>query len=128
VRPPRGTFFIFKLPNRWSYTERLSRALGTYYHGKHSNDRVYTPRSATALLERHGFNVEDVRRANMLPLNISGHLLRNRGTNVIWGLNRFLSAIPVVNTIATNVDVVARVGSSDPNDQRESGTRIVRWS
>jgi nucleoside diphosphate kinase len=80
------------------------------------------------LLERHGFNVEDVRRANMLPLNISGHLLRNRGTNVIWGLNRFLSAIPVVNTIATNVDVVARVGSSDPNDQRESGTRIVRWS
>jgi SAM-dependent methyltransferase len=112
VLRPGGRLLIYKLPNRFSYLEALARGLGLYYHGKLPNDRVYDRGRVTALLSRHGFRVDEFRRANMLPLTIAGGFgWRHRDR--IWRLNRLLAEIPVVNFIATSLEVGATATGKD---------------
>jgi ubiquinone/menaquinone biosynthesis C-methylase UbiE len=106
VLVPGGTFYVFKLPNRSSYLEALARRLGLYYHGALEHDRLYDRRAAAALLRRHGFAIVECRRMNMLPLTITSRLAA-RAAPAIWTINRALSAVPGLNLIATNVEVVA---------------------
>jgi ubiquinone/menaquinone biosynthesis C-methylase UbiE len=107
VLEPGGTLYVYKLPNRLSYLERIAKIAGLYYHGRLENDRLYTPDVARALLERHGFEVAELRRANMLPLSISGRAAE-RASRRIWQLNRALAGVPGLNVLATNVELVAR--------------------
>lgn len=107
VLRPGGTLYCFKLPNRYSYLERIARATGLYYHGMDPRDRLYTMASARELLTRHGFTVLELRRANMLPLTLSGSVAR-RAARAIWRANRSLARIPGLNALATNVELVAR--------------------
>jgi ubiquinone/menaquinone biosynthesis C-methylase UbiE len=102
VLRPGGTFYVYNLPNRWSYTERVAKRLGLYYHGKLPNDRVYTTRSARELLERRGFEIQELRRAHMLPLVLGGP------PRLVWGASNVLERIPGLNLIATTVELVAR--------------------
>jgi len=106
VLVPGGRLYVYKLPNRTSYLERIARAAGLYYHGALPDDRLYTRRTARALLEGHGFRVEVVRLANMLPLTLPGSVAA-RLTPVLWALNRALARVPGVNRLATNVEAVA---------------------
>ena len=106
VLRPGGTFYCFKLPNRYSYLERIARAAGLYYHGNDPRDRLYTVDSARELLTRHGFTVLELRRANMLPLTLSGPAAR-RAAPAIWRANRVLARTPGLNALATNVELVA---------------------
>jgi len=101
VLRPRGTFFVTNLPNRFSYTERAARLLGRYYHGQLSDDRVYTKRTARELLERHGFELAQFRRAHMLPLTLGGP------GRPIWTASRVLERIPGLNLVATSLELVA---------------------
>jgi ubiquinone/menaquinone biosynthesis C-methylase UbiE len=101
-----GTLYVYKLPNRFSYLERLAKALGLYYHGEDPYDALYTTRSAIALLERHGFEAREARRTNVLPLTLSGPV-PTRLAGVIWHANRALSRLPGLNALATNVELVA---------------------
>lgn len=110
---PGGTFYVYKLPNRWSYLEKIAKWIGLYYHGKDRYDRVYTRSSAAELLERHGFEVEEIRRANILPLTISNRAAR-RFSQAIWRVNRLLAKLPLVNLFATNVELVATSGERRP--------------
>jgi len=103
---PGGYLYVVKLPNRTSYLEWIAKRLGLYYHGKLEHDRIYTPASARALIASHGFEIHDVRLANMLPLTID-HPLVARLSGVIWSLNRMLSRVPVLRRLATNVEVDA---------------------
>jgi len=107
VLAPAGTFYVYKLPNRTSYLEAIARRMGLYYHGAVEHDRVYDRRSALALFARHGFAVEEIRLMNMLPLTITGRIAA-RSAPLIWTVNRGLSAIPGLNLLATNVELVAR--------------------
>lgn len=107
VLRPGGTLYVFKLPNRWSYLERIARAAGLYYHGAEPHERVYGKREARQIVERHGFRVHELRRANMLPLTLSGAPARALA-RPIWALNRVLARVPVLNVLATNVELVAR--------------------
>jgi ubiquinone/menaquinone biosynthesis C-methylase UbiE len=107
VLEPDGTLYVYKLPNRLSYLERIAKGLGLYYHGKLEHDRLYTPSTARALLECHGYRVLEVRRANMLPLSLS-HRAVTRAATRVWQLNRALARVPVLNALATNVEVVAK--------------------
>jgi ubiquinone/menaquinone biosynthesis C-methylase UbiE len=107
VLRPGATFYVYKLPNRFSYLERIAKLIGLYYHGLAPNDEVYDRRSAHALLERHGFEVVEFRRTNMLPLSLSGGRVATRSAGAIWRLNRILSRIPVANLVATNLELVA---------------------
>lgn len=106
VLRPGGKVFIYKLPNSRSYLEWIARRLGWYYHGKEPMDTLYTLPSARAIVERHGFTVERAALANMLPLTAGGEPA-NRVAGAIWSLNRLLAKIPLLNLLATNVEVVA---------------------
>jgi ubiquinone/menaquinone biosynthesis C-methylase UbiE len=102
-----GTLYVFKLPNRLSYLEAIAKRAGLYYHGIAEHDRLYDRRSAAELLQRHQFTVDELRLANMLPLTIPGQLAA-RASRRIWSANRALSAVPGLNLVATNVELVAR--------------------
>jgi ubiquinone/menaquinone biosynthesis C-methylase UbiE len=106
VLRPGGLFYVYKLPNRFSYLEAIARYSGMYYHGQEPDDRLYDRRSAEALLRRHGFFVGEFRRANLLPLSITGALVERAGA-AIWGANRLLQRVPGLNLGATNLEFVA---------------------
>jgi ubiquinone/menaquinone biosynthesis C-methylase UbiE len=107
VLRPSGTLYVYKLPNRHSYLEKIAKRAGLYYHGKLEHDRLYTPRTARELVERHGFETSEVRRSNMLPLVLPGSVA-NSVAGPIWQLNRMLSRVPGLNVLSTNVELVAR--------------------
>jgi ubiquinone/menaquinone biosynthesis C-methylase UbiE len=108
VLRPGGTLYVFKLPNRRSYLEWIARRIGLYYHGSLPDDRIYTARSARELVERHGYRIEELRLANMLPLTLDMPLAqRPRTARAIWGANRALQRLPGVKQLATNVELVA---------------------
>lgn len=108
VLVPRGTLYVYKLPNRFSYLERIAKRAGLYYHGAEPHDLLYTPASARALLERHGFAVRELRLANMLPLTVDLPAFQRPGiTRAVWRTNRGLARIPGLNRVATNVELVA---------------------
>ena len=104
---PGGTLYCFKLPNRHSYLERIAKITGLYYHGQDPFDSLYTARSARELLERHDYEVLELRRANMLPLSLTAGWAQ-RAARPIWTANRAIARTPLVNLIATNVELVAR--------------------
>lgn len=110
VLKPGGQVFIYKLPNRHSYLEWVARRLNWYYHGKEPYDTLYTLGSAREIVTRHNFNVDRSALANMLPLTTGGDFA-NRLAPAIWAISRLLSKVPLVNRLATNVEVVA----SKPN-------------
>jgi SAM-dependent methyltransferase len=101
VLRPQGTFYLYNLPNRTAYTERVAKAIGLYYHGKLPDDRVYSLRSARELLERHGFEVRELRRAHMLPLVLGGP------PRLVWGVSSALERVPGLNLVATTIEGVA---------------------
>jgi SAM-dependent methyltransferase len=113
VLRPGGTLYVYKLPNRYSYLEWVARRLGTYHHGAAPFDRLYTVGSAERLLEAHGYEVHSCRRANMLPLSLTGRAAR-QAAGAIWGVNRALSHVPGLKLLATNVELVATAPASSP--------------
>jgi SAM-dependent methyltransferase len=107
VLKPFGLLYVYKLPNRASYLEAIARRTGGYYHGQLPDDRLYDLSSARGLLERHGYDVLELRHANMLPLTLPGRAA-TRLAPAIWRANRALAAVPGLNRAATNVELVAR--------------------
>lgn len=107
VLRPAGTLYVYKLPNRRSYLERLARRAGLYYHGQLEHDAVYTRSTARSLVMAHGFRVQELRLANMLPLTLTAAWLQPLGPT-IWTASRALAHVPLLNRLATNVELVAR--------------------
>ena len=62
VLQPGGRFFLYHLPNRYSYTEFKNRRTGGYFH-----DRTYARGEIEALMAAHGFRVLSVERFHFLP-------------------------------------------------------------
>jgi SAM-dependent methyltransferase len=109
VLKPGGKLYLYKLPNRFSYLEKIAKRAGLYYHGAEPHELLDTPSSARALLERHGYTVDELRLANMLPLTLDMPLAqRRRLSDAVWSANQGLSRLPGINRAATNVEVVAR--------------------
>ena len=107
VLKPGGTLYVYKLPNETSYLEWLAKRLGMYYHGKYEDDRLYTVRTARSLLTENGYRVQEIRLANMLPLSLFTGRIGEVLAPAVWALNRLLARIPVLNRLATNVELVA---------------------
>jgi SAM-dependent methyltransferase len=105
ILKPGGRFYVYKLPNRFSYLEWIARRMGLHYHGSEPGDMLFTVDQARAMFARHGYEVEYIRRANMLPLTVGA---AQRIASAWWALNRLLSRVPVLNLLATNVELVAR--------------------
>jgi hypothetical protein len=55
--------------------------------------------------------VLELRRANMLPLTLTGPLAR-RASRAIWRANRGLASVPGLNVVATNVELIPRTPGS----------------
>jgi SAM-dependent methyltransferase len=106
VLRPHGKLYVYKLPNRYSWLEWVARRTGLDYHGMRPDDTIYTVRSAVEMVRAHGFSVTGARRANMLPLTMSG-ALAGRLAGAVWALNRALARVPVLNLLATNVELIA---------------------
>lgn len=106
VLRPRGTLYVYKLPNRSSYLERIAKAAGLSYHGQAPYDCLYTITSARDLLARHGYEVIEINYANMLPLTLTGRVAA-RTAPAIWAANRGLARLPWLNRVATNIELVA---------------------
>lgn len=106
VLKPGGRLFVYKLPNSHSYLEAIAKRLGLYYHGALPFDRVYDAAEARDLVAAHGFRVDAVRLANMLPLTLT-HPLAIRHAQRIWQANRYLSRMRGITRFATNVDLIA---------------------
>lgn len=106
VLRPGGRLYVIKLPNRTSWLEWVARRIGLYYHGQLEHDTLWTPADARDAVARAGFDVSAVRLANMLPLTLQ-HPLAQRFDKAIWIANRLLSRLPVLNRLATNVEVDA---------------------
>jgi hypothetical protein len=62
-----GLFFIFMLPNRFSWAEKIADIRHASVH-----PYKFTPRSAAELLQRHGFSIAKLWRRNVLPRNLTG--------------------------------------------------------
>lgn len=107
VLRPGGTLYVYKLPNRRSYLEWVARRAGFYYHGHLPFDTLYTLRSAREIVGRHGFTVLESRLQNMLPLSLTGEWAR-RHADRIYAANRALARVPLLDRLATNVELVAR--------------------
>jgi SAM-dependent methyltransferase len=106
VLAPGGTLYIYKLPYRYSYLEKVAKRAGLYYHGAHATDRIYSKREAVTLLELCGFEVRGARRANMLPLTLPGRAMQAL-SRLIWRANVLLARVPVLNLLATNIELTA---------------------
>jgi SAM-dependent methyltransferase len=106
VLRPGGQLLVYKLPNRFSYLERLAKAMGLYYHGLAPHDRVYDKRSACDLLAAHDFSVRAFRRTNLLPLSLTHPRIQPLAP-AIWELNRFLRYVPGLALLATNLELEA---------------------
>lgn len=107
VLKPGGTLYVYKLPNETSWLEWVARRIGMYYHGKYPDDRLYTIPKARALLRDNGYRVQEVRMANMLPLSLFVGRLGRLVAGPVWALNRVLARLPLLNRLATNVELVA---------------------
>jgi 2-polyprenyl-3-methyl-5-hydroxy-6-metoxy-1,4-benzoquinol methylase len=125
VLRPDGRFYVYKLPNRFSYIEWLARRLGIHHHGCGPHDKLYDRGTARRLLERHGFSVLELRRANMLPLNRTAALGFSTA-RAISRLSSSLARVPGVNVAATNLELVA-VNSRDApgGDPASPGVALV---
>lgn len=106
VLRPGGRLYVTKLPNRRSYLEWLARRMGLYYHGQLPDDTLWSPPEARDAAVAQGFEVTGVRFANMLPLTLD-HPLASRLSGPIWTLNRLLARVPLLNRLATNVELDA---------------------
>lgn len=108
VLRPGGLFFIYNLPQRWSWPELLRETL----HMGGTHDRRYTLAGVQALLRAAGLRVEMARRTNMIPKHFTGlpESLRTRGGRLapanLW-LDRRLAAIPGLNQVAGLLEVIA---------------------
>ena len=109
VLRPGGTFLVYQLPQRFAWQEAIIRRLKLGY----AHPRRFHRAEIAALLGRTGFAVERVRRANLLPKNLTGmpeglRRLYGRSGRAIVALDAILSRLPGVRHIAGVLEVTAR--------------------
>ena len=105
---------MFKLPNRTSYLEAVARRAGPLLpRGLQSTTGCMTAARPSGCFRRHGFDVVEFRRMNMLPLSLTAAWATHWARR-IWDVNRLLSAVPGLNLVATNLELVARTSPPSP--------------
>ena len=96
-------FYVTNLPNRYSYTERIARLLGLYYHGQLPDDRVYTKRTVHELLGAPWLRTTRSSAACTCSRSPLGGPAR-----AVWTASCALERVPGLNFVATSLELVAR--------------------
>ena len=108
ILKPGGTFVVTCLPNTFSYTEAIQR-----WRGDTAHDRLYSLKSASAILRKAGFEVERTGRFLMLPTMLNGFppavkRLYQRAHSAVAVANAILERAWPLNLLASNLWLVAR--------------------
>jgi len=108
VLKPNGYFFVFRLPNKYSYVEFISDLLRRGDHPvKYSSFEI------KQLLKQFGFDLLTIRYQGFLPYNLKGFpsVIRRlyHALDPLWiKLDSLFSALPLINRISTNLELVVR--------------------
>lgn len=107
VLRPNGVFFIFMLPNRFSWAEFVANVCHRSVH-----PYKYTFGKIERLLG-HGFVVEKKWRRNFLPRNLTGLSQRAKKAygmcyREIEGVDRVLANVPPTSILSGVIEVIAR--------------------
>jgi SAM-dependent methyltransferase len=103
-----GSFFIFLLPNRYSYVEFISDLFGRGDHPvKYSRGEI------RGLLEQSGFEVISLAYKGFFPYNLKGFppavsRLYHKFDPALEKLDALFAALPLINSFCTNLELVAR--------------------
>lgn len=105
---PGGKLLIYQLPQRDAWQEALLRRLKRGY----THPQRYTATTITALLARTGFRVTDLKRANMLPKNLTGvpgwaRGIYNAGSRAVLSTDVVLCRVPLLNQLAGVLELSA---------------------
>ena len=108
VLKDQGYFFVFMLPNKYSYIEYISDRLG---RGDHPVK--YSEKQIRELLEKFNFDVLSVTYKGLLPYNLKGLPAGVREFYHIFDrwigyLDWILSRLPLLGLLSTNIEIVAR--------------------
>jgi SAM-dependent methyltransferase len=103
-----GKFFIYMLPNKFSYAEYLSGLRGISVHPV-----KYTVSTIEGLLKENGFEIVKIKKGNLLPKNLTGFpgFLKNiygRFNKILVPLDTFLSHIPIIKIFCGVFEIIAK--------------------
>lgn len=107
VLSPRGSFYLYKIPNRYSWVEFAARKAGAYYHGAHTYDRVYTFHSIRQMVTKAGFAVSYAAHRNYFPLHRLSRLVPPHRANGFRRLSDLITRTPALRAFATNLELIA---------------------
>lgn len=106
VLKERGCFFIYNLPNKFSWIEFISRHILRTGH-----ERLYSFKKTVKWLENYGFKVIKSYYECFLPINLagSGNALRKFADNPLYNvLNDLLPKIPLLNHFSQNIAIICK--------------------
>lgn len=103
-----GYFYLFMLPQKTSWVEKLSE-----WRGKSVHPIRYTVHEMKKMLAETGFEIEKLWKFNLIPKNLTGlpHRVKDwygRFHRVLYPLDRALSKIPVLNLLSGVIECIAR--------------------
>ena len=102
-----GRFYLFKIPNRYSWVEYAARRSGRYYHGAHEHDRVYTFHSITQMISKAGFTLDYAAHRNWFPLHRLSSVVDARHTGRFRRVSDVITRTPGLRAFSTNIELVA---------------------
>lgn len=109
VLRPNGYLLIYQLPQRYAWQEAIIRRLRLGY----AHPRRYTASEITGMLKNAGYTVRRIRRANLMPKNLTGmpdklRAAYSRSSKVLIALDEMLCKIPVLNRLAGALEITAQ--------------------
>jgi SAM-dependent methyltransferase len=109
VLRPNGFLLIYQLPQRHAWQEAIIRRLRLGY----AHPRRYASSEIAGMLERAGYVVVRIRRANLIPKNLTGmpntvRTAYSRWSRALIAVDGILCRIPVVNRLAGVLEITAQ--------------------
>lgn len=110
---PGGHLFIYQLPQLHAWQEALVRRM----HLGYSHPRRYSATEVIRMLQHAGFSVQRMRRANMVPKNLTAmprrvRIAYSRLGDGLLALDGIVCKIPMLNHIAGVLEITARRGGT----------------
>ncbi len=108
VLRPGGRLLVYQLPQQHAWQEALARRLRrAYFH-----PRRYTAAEIAELLREAGFTVSRLKRANMLPKNLTGlpgvvRRAYSRFSRVLLVIDGALCRLPGLRAVAGSLEITA---------------------
>ncbi len=108
VLRPGGTLLIYQLPQKFAWQEAMLRLLKLGY----AHPRRYTATEITGMLNKTGYEVQRLRRANLVPKNLTGmpNVVRqtySRLSRILIWADGLLSQAPLLRQLAGVLEVTA---------------------